>query len=1444
MTKQTINVGSGEYTGDGESLRAALVKTNENFDEVYTNINIINAAGYITTNAIPTNVGDFVNNVNYVTEDQVPAGDRLTSNGIEQFEAVLDSSGTLNVPGNIIPGGDGIYSLGSPTNKFKDLYVSTNTIYIGEAFLGIGPNNELTVSGNPVTSRLVAFSNFDCEYIIWNTGTNYVTIQNPNIGFILAITTLQQGNTFKGYLNDLSFEHTFTVSSEGCQQIDSEPIYRIGVTETHTETIGNFADGQIMDFISVPYINQINELRSGEKSLSLTNSGEVIFPDGSTQTTAYTGSENATDRISSGTSALVISEDNAVTFPTLTTMSDTTASVVFNMADAVISSIIDYSTTSTDFIDIGVYGNADIINAPYAVTEFTFTPEVNLLIGDIVSGAGYDIPSYIIHAGTGTLAAIVVTDSDFSNYPLPKFPQPGHTVTIARPMETLAFNIQAPANTSILINPGSGGNIVMSHDLIPLEDNVQSLGSVLNRWKHLWISGGSIFIKDIAENVDVGITAESGLLKIIGSAGLNVGEFTFQDNQIIIADNSRDIVIGTTTATAYVQFNRPVKMNNSGGQRVFEITRDGLVTVFPKQDISVSESALSIIGNAAGVQQPRNFTGTMLQITGQNGISTRVSIDAFGTGAYPLIAGRAARGTVQAPTAVKNKDILLRFSTQGYGDNQYVQSIGRITVEATQDFTNATAGTQVVIQTTPNGSNVITTSTIFNDQGIDFDGNTNGGITFYDRSRQTSAFTGTMDVSLINNLGTVAVTEVIAGVGLSGGGLANSISLDNTGVLTVAGTADQISVNGNTTATNGNITLSLPQNIAPTSNVTFNDVNINGQLNFLSSSTILIPNTVEGTQLILGSTATNVSEIDSGGIVLGNTTTGIASILWNRASNYWDFDGSGINTQQLIATNSTFTNVNVINGGRFGIVNEDNIYSGALIQVDNDINSYGQVLNVNHNPGTQSSADIVAVNDIGTDESYFIDMGINSSNYNTSTWKVNGANDGYLYVQDGNLAIGTTQDRIVFFTNGTLAGNIEATITANGLNVVSTVTSAGFYGPLTGNVTGDVTGSVSGNAGSVTNGVYLNSSYNNPSWITGLAGSKITSAVGTATTVVNGIYNTDTGTVTNNMLAGGIANNKLSFNQITFTAGAGIGVSVASPSLGGSTTISNTGVTSITTGSGIIISTSSGNIVISAAVPQGPIGYTGSTGTQGLVGYTGSTGTQGVIGYTGSTGTQGVIGYTGSTGTQGVIGYTGSTGTQGVIGYTGSTGTQGVIGYTGSTGTQGVIGYTGSTGTQGVIGYTGSRGVADVYVSSISAGTGTTITTSTGAVTMYIGQAVGTNNDVTFNSVSDVAGNLRSIPIRSTSTSYTLTSADNGQVVSITTGSVTVPANVFASPYGQTISIYNNTVTTMSVLAGANVTLRLAGTLSTGTRTLARYGIASVMAVSSNTFVISGAGLA
>ena len=117
------------------------------------------------------------------------------------------------------------------------------------------------------------------------------------------------------------------------------------------------------------------------------------------------------------------------------------------------------------------------------------------------------------------------------------------------------------------------------------------------------------------------------------------------------------------------------------------------------------------------------------------------------------------------------------------------------------------------------------------------------------------------------------------------------------------------------------------------------------------------------------------------------------------------------------------------------------------------------------------------------------------------------------------------------------------------------------------------------------------------------------------------------------------------------------------------------------------------------------------------------------------------------------------------------------------------------------------------------------------------------SGDIFARIVSDSLGNIRSIPINNKVASYILAATDNGQMISITTGGVTVNTGVFASPFGQSISIYNNSASSQTITQGAGVTLRLAGTTATGNRTLARYGVATIVCVASETFVISGAGL-
>ena len=107
--------------------------------------------------------------------------------------------------------------------------------------------------------------------------------------------------------------------------------------------------------------------------------------------------------------------------------------------------------------------------------------------------------------------------------------------------------------------------------------------------------------------------------------------------------------------------------------------------------------------------------------------------------------------------------------------------------------------------------------------------------------------------------------------------------------------------------------------------------------------------------------------------------------------------------------------------------------------------------------------------------------------------------------------------------------------------------------------------------------------------------------------------------------------------------------------------------------------------------------------------------------------------------------------------------------------------------------------------------------------------------------ITDVAGNVRCIIQNSRTAAYTLVIADNGKHISITTGGVTVPSAVFNA--GDVISIFNNSASNQTVTQGASVTMYLAGTATTGNRTLAQRGICTILCVASNTFVISGAGL-
>ena len=110
--------------------------------------------------------------------------------------------------------------------------------------------------------------------------------------------------------------------------------------------------------------------------------------------------------------------------------------------------------------------------------------------------------------------------------------------------------------------------------------------------------------------------------------------------------------------------------------------------------------------------------------------------------------------------------------------------------------------------------------------------------------------------------------------------------------------------------------------------------------------------------------------------------------------------------------------------------------------------------------------------------------------------------------------------------------------------------------------------------------------------------------------------------------------------------------------------------------------------------------------------------------------------------------------------------------------------------------------------------------------------------------ILDSKGDVRSAPQNSQGGAYTLVVGDAGKHISITTGGVTVNASIFS--IGDMITIFNNSGSSQNITQGASVTLRLAGTATTGTRALAQYGVATLLCVTGGatpTFACSGAGL-
>jgi hypothetical protein len=294
------------------------------------------------------------------------------------------------------------------------------------------------------------------------------------------------------------------------------------------------------------------------------------------------------------------------------------------------------------------------------------------------------------------------------------------------------------------------------------------------------------------------------------------------------------------------------------------------------------------------------------------------------------------------------------------------------------------------------------------------------------------------------------------------------------------------------------------------------------------------------------------------------------------------------------------------------------------------------------------------------------------------------------------------------------------------------------------------------------------------------------------------------------------------------------------------------------------------NVVGAGTFSDWEVSLQGAAGPQGIQG---TSGYSGISGYSGS----GLSGFSGKSGWSGLSGYSGiaTSGYSGISGWSGNSGYSGVGASAGNTVvSQLSFGLSATSGilttfsredhahgtpslpdadafTKGVVKIAGDLG----GTAALPTVPGLTVKVTNPMVAiadLIIGGAAGAPARLAKGSAyqaltmdssgtSIVWADVKSIQQNAQTNSYVLVASDNGKHVSITTGGVTIPAGVFN--IGNAITIYNNSAVAQTITQGSSVTLRLSPAGTTGNRTLAGYGLVTILCVNTNEFVITGSGL-
>jgi hypothetical protein len=150
----TANITAGNITTSGTSGNIL------NVDYIFSNNFVYSANGIGILSSVNANIGAYQTYGNAQLALRAPIAN-------PSFTGVLTSAGNITVTGHVLPSANITYSLGSPTQRWKDLYLHGNTMVLGQANIqshdsGItiyAPNQTVNLNQNLHTTATPSFAN-------------------------------------------------------------------------------------------------------------------------------------------------------------------------------------------------------------------------------------------------------------------------------------------------------------------------------------------------------------------------------------------------------------------------------------------------------------------------------------------------------------------------------------------------------------------------------------------------------------------------------------------------------------------------------------------------------------------------------------------------------------------------------------------------------------------------------------------------------------------------------------------------------------------------------------------------------------------------------------------------------------------------------------------------------------------------------------------------------------------------------------------------------------------------------------------------------------------------------------------------------------------------------------------------------------------------------------